>query len=456
MKTDNPLDTNYDDGPLETRGVIGFYHVDLQYKDQKALSNVSFTVANGEFLCLTGPSGAGKSSILRLIAMDAFPTKGEVMVRGMMSSRMSRRKVPVLRREIGFVFQDFRLLDDRSVEDNVAFAQLVVGVPRGQIVKNIMRVLTQVGLYDKRHRMPRQLSGGEQQRVAIARAMVNSPKILLADEPTGNLDPVTAQEIIDLLFRINDGGHLRGVQHPRSPDRQVLRPTGHRDQRTAGSSRTTNAARPWTAPPAWPTRCTAPAIPDRAGPRPAGGQSMLNRAQTAYLIRESFAGFHRRKLTTGVTILIMGSSLLVLAVLTLATLNLGHLLDSARSGIDMRVFLRRRTRFRADGRPAAPPGGHSRRPGGGPGSRRRWPGTSSGPAWARTRASWNCWTPNPLPASYHLTLTPEARNLKAVRAIHGRDRRLGRSRRDPVQPGAGSMPWSNGPSVSRWPAWSSA
>jgi cell division transport system ATP-binding protein len=194
------------DGPLDSRTVIGFYHVDLAYDDQKALDNVNFTVDNGEFLCLTGPSGAGKSSILRLIAMDAFPTKGEVMVRGMLSSKMSRRKVPKLRREIGFVFQDFRLLEDRSVEDNISFVQLVVGESHAAIVKNNMRVLTQVGLYDKRHRLPRELSGGEQQRVAIARAMVSSPKILLADEPTGNLDPVNAQEVIDLLFRINDGG----------------------------------------------------------------------------------------------------------------------------------------------------------------------------------------------------------------------------------------------------------
>jgi cell division transport system ATP-binding protein len=194
------------DGPLDSRTVIGFYHVDLTYDDQKAVDDVSFTVDNGEFLCITGPSGAGKSSILRLIAMDAFPTKGEVMVRGMLSSKMSRRKVPKLRREIGFVFQDFRLLEDRSVEDNISFVQLVVGEPHASIVKNNMRVLTQVGLYDKRHRLPRELSGGEQQRVAIARAMVSSPKILLADEPTGNLDPVNAQEIIDLLFRINDGG----------------------------------------------------------------------------------------------------------------------------------------------------------------------------------------------------------------------------------------------------------
>lgn len=195
-----------ENGPLESRVVVGFYHATLQYKDQTALRDVSFTVDNGEFLCLTGPSGAGKSSILRLIAMDARPTKGEVIIRGMMASKMSRRKIPQLRREIGFVFQDFRLLEDRTVEANVEFPQLVVGVERAKMKKNVMRVLTQVGLWEKRHRLPRQLSGGEQQRVAIARAMVNSPKILLADEPTGNLDPVTAQEIVNLLFRINDSG----------------------------------------------------------------------------------------------------------------------------------------------------------------------------------------------------------------------------------------------------------
>ena len=199
-------DTHSASGAPDGRPIISFHHVDLEYDDQKALADVTFTVANGEFVCLTGPSGAGKSSILRLVAMDAFPTKGQVIVRGMPATRMNRGRVPQLRREIGFVFQDFRLLEDRSVEENVAFAQLVVGVPHLQILQNVMRVLTQVGLYDKRHRLPRQLSGGEQQRVAIARAMVNSPKILLADEPTGNLDPVTAQEIIDLLFRVNDAG----------------------------------------------------------------------------------------------------------------------------------------------------------------------------------------------------------------------------------------------------------
>lgn len=193
-------------GPLDPRSIIGFYHVNLRYRDQTALENVSFSISNGEFVCITGPSGAGKSSVLRLITMDLFPTKGQVIVRGMVSTKMKRSKIPMLRREIGFVFQDFRLLDDRSVYDNVAFAQLVVGVPSAAIKKNVTRLLTQVGLWNKRDRLPQQLSGGEQQRVAIARAMVNSPKILLADEPTGNLDPVTAQEIIDLLFRINDSG----------------------------------------------------------------------------------------------------------------------------------------------------------------------------------------------------------------------------------------------------------
>jgi cell division transport system ATP-binding protein len=193
-------------GPLDPRTVIGFYHVDLTFGGTKALANVTFNVTNGEFLCITGPSGAGKSSILRLISMDAFPTKGQVIVRGMVSTKMSRRRIPLLRREIGFVFQDFRLLEDRSVYDNVAFAQLVVGVPGAAIKHNVMRVLTQVGLWDKRERPPQTLSGGEQQRVALARAIVNSPKILLADEPTGNLDPVVAQEIIDLLFQVNDAG----------------------------------------------------------------------------------------------------------------------------------------------------------------------------------------------------------------------------------------------------------
>ena len=200
------VDSKIYKGPLDPRTIIGFYHVQLNYADHAALRDVSFSLANGEFVCLTGPSGAGKSSILRLITMDLLPSRGQVIVRGMIANKMNRRRIPYLRREIGYVFQDFRLLEDRNVYDNVAFAQVVVGVQSRLIKQNVLRVLTQVGLWDRRHRYPNQLSGGEQQRVAIARAMVNSPKILLADEPTGNLDPAVAQEIVDLLFRINDGG----------------------------------------------------------------------------------------------------------------------------------------------------------------------------------------------------------------------------------------------------------
>ncbi len=163
-------DSQFLKGPLDPRTVVSFHHVELAYGRTKALDDVSFNLANGEFVCLTGPSGAGKSSILRLITMDAFPTSGQIIVRGMISTRMNRRLIPRLRREIGFVFQDFRLLEDRSVYDNVAFAQLVVGVPGAEIKRNVTRALTQVGLWSKREQRPQTLSGGEQQRVAIARA----------------------------------------------------------------------------------------------------------------------------------------------------------------------------------------------------------------------------------------------------------------------------------------------
>jgi cell division transport system ATP-binding protein len=179
--------------PLHARKVISLYHV-------------SFQVDNGEFLFVVGPSGAGKSTILRLITMDEFPTEGQVTVGRFVSTRMKRKHIPLLRREIGMIFQDFRLLPDRSVQDNVGFAQMVIGVANSDIKRNVAQVLNWVGLYHKRKQMARTLSGGEQQRVAIARAIVNRPKILLADEPTGNLDPEVSQEVVDLLFRINAAG----------------------------------------------------------------------------------------------------------------------------------------------------------------------------------------------------------------------------------------------------------
>jgi cell division transport system ATP-binding protein len=190
----------------DTRQIISFYHVDLRYGDTAALDDVSFSVDNGEFLFVVGPSGAGKSSVLRLVLMEERPTDGQVQVGRFLSTRVRRKEIPLLRREIGVVFQDFRLLTDRSVEENVAFAQMVIGVPRAEIKRNVARVINWVGLYHKRNQIARTLSGGEQQRVAIARAIVNQPKILLADEPTGNLDPEVSQEVIDLLFRINAAG----------------------------------------------------------------------------------------------------------------------------------------------------------------------------------------------------------------------------------------------------------
>jgi cell division transport system ATP-binding protein len=190
----------------EGRTVVSLFHTTLRYGQFAALDDVSLKIDNGEFAFLVGPSGAGKSSILRLILMHEQPTEGEVQVGRFLASKIRRREIPLVRREIGCVFQDFRLLLDRSVEENVAFAQLVVGFSRSETKKNVAQVLNWVGLYHKRNQITRTLSGGEQQRVAIARAIVNRPKILLADEPTGNLDPEVSQEVLDLLFRVNAAG----------------------------------------------------------------------------------------------------------------------------------------------------------------------------------------------------------------------------------------------------------
>src|SRR6266480_7775306 len=171
-----------------------------------ALSNVSFRVAKGEFVFLTGASGAGKSTILKLIYMEERPTNGEVRVGGMSSVTIRGRDVPKLRRRLGIVFQDFRLLEDRTAEENVAFALEVTGARRASIPARVMRVLTQVGLAAKAQAYPRELSGGEQQRVAIARALVNEPSVLLADEPTGNLDERATRGVFQLLRDINASG----------------------------------------------------------------------------------------------------------------------------------------------------------------------------------------------------------------------------------------------------------
>ena len=171
-----------------------------------ALSNASFSVAKGEFVFLTGASGAGKSTILKLIYMEERPTDGEVRVGGMSSVTIRPRDIPKLRRRLGIVFQDFRLLEDRTAEANVAFALEVTGATRATIGNKVSRVLTQVGLASKATSYPRELSGGEQQRVAIARALVNDPLLLVADEPTGNLDDRATRGVFQLLREINASG----------------------------------------------------------------------------------------------------------------------------------------------------------------------------------------------------------------------------------------------------------
>ncbi len=171
-----------------------------------ALDSVSIDVERGEFVFLVGPSGSGKSTMLSLILAQERPTSGRVQVLGKDLATVSQRRVPLMRRKIGTVFQDFRLLADKNVYDNVALALQVIGAPRHRIVADVPRVLGLVGLDGKEKRQMSELSGGERQRVAIARAMVNDPQILLADEPTGNLDSDTGLSIMRLLNRINSTG----------------------------------------------------------------------------------------------------------------------------------------------------------------------------------------------------------------------------------------------------------
>jgi cell division transport system ATP-binding protein len=187
--------------------MIRFTHVTKQYpKGGPAIDDVTFHVNRGEFVFLTGPSGAGKSTVLKLIYVEERPTSGEVKVAGQNAAALTRTQIPALRRRLGVVFQDFQLLEDRTAEQNVAFALEVIGTPGAQIAPKVARVLTQVGLAAKATALPHELSGGEQQRVAIARALVNDPLVLIADEPTGNLDDRATRGIFQLLRDINAAG----------------------------------------------------------------------------------------------------------------------------------------------------------------------------------------------------------------------------------------------------------
>lgn len=175
-------------------------------KGQPALNDVSLHIDKREFVFIVGNSGSGKSTLIKLLLKELEPTSGTIIVNDQNLGKMKRRKVPKYRRGVGVVFQDFRLLKDRNVYENVAFAQRVIERPNRVIKKRVPEILTLVGLAEKYKSFPRELSGGEQQRVALARALVNRPNILLADEPTGNLDPKNSLEIMKLLEEINERG----------------------------------------------------------------------------------------------------------------------------------------------------------------------------------------------------------------------------------------------------------
>ena len=171
-----------------------------------AVNNVSIHIKKGEFVFIVGDSGAGKSTLMKLMLKELEPTSGKIYINGKYLNLMKHRKIPMLRRDIGMVFQNFRLLNDRNVYDNVAFAQRVVEVPTKVIRRKVPAMLSMVGLAEKYKSFPKELSGGEQQRVALARALINNPPILLADEPTGNLDPKNSWEIMNLFDEINRRG----------------------------------------------------------------------------------------------------------------------------------------------------------------------------------------------------------------------------------------------------------
>ena len=186
--------------------MIDCSHVFVAFRGQSVLRDASFHVEPGEFISLVGETGVGKTTILRLIYFDLFPDQGELRVGTFSSATIRRKEISILRRTLGIVFQDFKLLDDRSVYENVAFVLEVTGAPRDEIGNRVLKVLSDVGLSHKRNDMPGLLSGGELQRVVIARALINNPAVLLADEPTGNLDPSTSMDILQLLKSINAAG----------------------------------------------------------------------------------------------------------------------------------------------------------------------------------------------------------------------------------------------------------
>ena len=192
---------------IEEKGIIYLDNVSKSYSTgSPALNGITLSIGKGEFVFVVGDSGSGKSTLIRLLLRELTATSGSVYVMGSDLAKLKHRQIPKFRRNLGIVFQDFRLLNDRNVYENVAFAQRIIETPVNEIRRNVPAILATVGLAGKYKAKTRQLSGGEQQRVALARALVNSPSILLADEPTGNLDPKNSWEIMRLLEEINESG----------------------------------------------------------------------------------------------------------------------------------------------------------------------------------------------------------------------------------------------------------
>lgn len=198
-----PAKESFDEPVIEFKNVTKIYQ-----KNIKVLNSIAFSILPGEFISLVGPSGAGKSTLIKLLTCEEKPTSGEVKVAGRNISNLKRKELPYYRRKVGTIFQDFKLLPKKTVYENIAFALEVADMPTAEICERVPQIIEIVGLGSRANAFSEELSGGEKQRVSIARAIVHKPKLLIADEPTGNLDPVSTWEIIELLFKINRQGTI--------------------------------------------------------------------------------------------------------------------------------------------------------------------------------------------------------------------------------------------------------
>ena len=186
--------------------MISFKEVSIHFKNEIGVKDVTFEIGSNEFVFLIGPTGSGKTTLMRLVYMDLFPDEGIVTACGFDSKSIKKRKIPLLRRKIGMIFQDYNLLTDRNVLENVALPLHMEGIKRIEIYERVLLILDELGLKETEKKMPWELSGGEQQRVCVARALVKNPEVILADEPTGNLDPIAALDLVQLLEEVNKEG----------------------------------------------------------------------------------------------------------------------------------------------------------------------------------------------------------------------------------------------------------